>query len=188
MGNYSITDYLVEIDRDENAFDRLFPFIYDQIKTLAQSHLRKEQGSITLQPTELVHELYLRLIDQSRITVNSKRHFYGIASNCLRQILVDHARKKKAKKRGGDAYDITLIPEEIAIDEHEEHVLAIDELLQELYALDERAAQIVEMKFFGGMRTAQISEVLDVSEKTVKRDWSKARLWIYTKLQKQIDE
>ncbi len=187
MGNYSITDFLAEMDRDKNTFERLFPVIYDQIKSLAHSHLRQEHAAVTFQATELVHELYLKLVDQENISANSKRHFYGIASNCMRQILVDHARKKKADKRGGGVYTITLIPEEIAVEQHEDHVLAIDELLKQLNELDSRAAQIVEMKFFGGMKIAQISEVLDISEKTVKRDWSKARLWIYNELQKKAE-
>lgn len=182
LSNYDITEILIEIEEESHseAFDYLFPILYDKIKELASSQLNREYDLITIQPTELVHELYIKLVDQSRVPLKSKKQFYRIASYCMRQILIDHARRKKADKRGGANFDITLHPEQIAAGEHEENILAIDELLVELRVFDERAADIVEMKFFSGISTSQIAEILEISEKTVKRDWAKAKLWIYS--------
>lgn len=174
----------MEEDAPSKAFDHLFPILYEKMKKMATSHLDREYNAITIEPTELVHELYLKLVDQSRITANSRKHFYGIASHCMRQILVDHARKKKAGKRGGNNFEVTLHPEEISINEYEDNLLAIDEVLDKLRKIDERAATVVEMKFFSGMSIGQIADILEVSEKTVKRDWQKAKLWIYTSLKK----
>lgn len=184
MSSYDITDILIEMGEsdEQKAFDHLFPIIYDKMKLMASSHINREYDSITIQPTELVHELYLKLVDQSRITASSKNHFYGIASHCMRQILVDHARKKNAGKRGGVNFEVTLHPEEIAKEEYEENIIAIDETLKNLWSIDERAARIVEMKFFSGMNFSQIAEILNISDKTVKRDWKKAKLWIYSSL------
>lgn len=189
MSSYDITDILIEMEDNatSKAFDHLFPIIYDTMKSMANYHLDREYDAITIQPTELVHELYIKLVDQSRVTANSRKHFYGIASHCMRQILVDHARKKKADKRGGSNFEITLHPEEIAKEEHEENIVAIDEVLEKLYSIDERAASIVEMKFFSGLSSSQIAEILNVSEKTVKRDWKKAKLWIYSSLKKSAE-
>jgi len=175
----------MEEDASSKAFDQLFPIMYEKMKAMASSHLNKEYNAITIQPTELVHELYLKLVDQSRVNANNRKHFYAIASHCMRQILVDHARKKKTLKRGGKSFEVTLHPEEISLNEYEDNIIAIDEILKELRGIDERAANVVEMKFFSGMNIAEIANILEVSEKTVKRDWKKAKLWIYTSLKKK---
>ncbi len=179
-----LTELLFNFDErsDQAELENIFSLLYKDIRSLAGSISNQEYDSITVQPTELVHDLYIKLIDQKKASFNSKKHFFWIASRCIRQLLVDRARKRNTQKRGGEGHLKTLEPEQISNSEHLEELLAVDELVEQLQSLDERAARIVEMKFFGGMSVSQIAEVLEVSEKTVKRDWKKAKLWIYTKI------
>lgn len=167
------------------ASERLFPIVYDELKRQARNHLRRERPDHTLQPTALVHEAYLRMVDQTSLAVENRAHFFAFASRVMRQILVDHAREHKAEKRGGAAQrlslaDVDLLPQQSAAD-----MLALDDALKKLEKIDERKCQVVDMRFFGGLKEEEIAKVLQVNEKTVRRDWQFAKLWLYRELSGQ---
>lgn len=166
----------------KQAAEQLFPLVYDELKRQARNYLRRERDDHTLQPTALVHEAYLKMVDQTVLSAENRIHFFAIASRVMRQILVDHAREHKAEKRGGAAQrlsieDIDVLPEQTAAD-----VLELDEALRRLEAIDERKCRVVDMRFFGGLKEKEIAEVLGVTEKTVRRDWQFAKLWLYREL------
>lgn len=167
---------------DEEAFDELMPLVYDELRQLAKYHLRREHSAQAPQTTELVHELYLKLVDQAQIDWNGRAHFFTLAARAMRQILVDHARKRNAKKRGGDWDRTTLSDKPLATDPNWAELLALDDALDRLDAVDTRMRTVVECRFFGGMTEKEIAEVLDVSARTVQRDWVKARAWLYKEL------
>jgi RNA polymerase sigma factor (TIGR02999 family) len=180
-----VTELLHQISSgDKNSIEKLFFIVYDKLRLLAQSQLNKEYHQITLQQTELVHEAFLKMVDQNSISANDRSHFYGIASKCMRQILVDHARKKNAVKRGGANFDATF-DEEALLNVQANRVIEIDRLLHDLSNLDQRMASIVEYKFFGGLKNPQIAEILDISEKTVTRDWQHAKGWLYQRIREE---
>lgn len=163
---------------DKAAPDKLMPLVYEELRRLARNYLARERADHTLQATALVHEAYLRLADETRLTWKDRAHFYGIAARLMRRILVDHARAHKAEKRGG-------LEQKIALDEARELSTKPDVDLVELngalenFAQDyPRKSEVVELKFFGGLDAKEISEVLQVSEKTVLRDWNFAKLWL----------
>jgi RNA polymerase sigma factor (TIGR02999 family) len=163
------------------AVDRLLPLVYDELKTLAAGYLRAERADHTLQTTGLVHEAYLKLVDQSRTTWQNRAHFFGIAAQAMRRILVDHARRRRARKR--DAGQPVTFDDELAgaVPESDE-VLAVDEALQRLAALDPRQARIVELRYFAGLSIEQTAEAVGVSPATVKRDWVSAKAWLQREL------
>lgn len=179
-----ITFFLEEIrGGDKNALHELLPFVYDELRRLAGSYLRRERDHHTLQPTALVHEAYLRLIGQKETVWQNRAHFFGIAARVMREILIEYARGRNRQKRGGE------IKTQIALDDAVSFaktnlldVLAVDEALNALEKLDERQSRIVEMKFFGGLTVEEIGEVLDVSPATVKREWATAKLLLYRML------
>jgi RNA polymerase sigma factor (TIGR02999 family) len=180
---HEVTEILREwCGGDREAAERLFPLVYDELKRQARIFLNRERKDHTLQPTALVHEAYLRLVDQANLKVENRTHFFGIASRLMRQILVDHARRKNAEKRGGAAQRLSLDDVEIGPELAAGDVLVLHEALEQLESLDERKAQVVEMRFFGGMKEDEIAEVLGVNEKTVRRDWQFAKLWLYREL------
>jgi len=166
----------------KEAYDELFPLIYNELKRLAYSKLEKERDDITLSETALVHEVYMKVGDQDSFSAKNKGHFMAIAARCMRQILIDHARKKKRKKRGGSQRDITFIDELMEVHHQAEELIDIDEKLKELARLNERLAKVVELRFFGKLPIYQVAQVLDISKSTVKRDWDKARGWLYKEL------
>lgn len=166
----------------ETAYDELFPLVYSELKQLAYSKLKHERDNITLTETGLVHEVYLKMIDQTSIEANNKNHFLAISARCMRQILVDHARKKKAEKRGGDRQDVTYIDELFKVRHEAEQLIDLDEKLDELARLDERMADVVTLRFFSQMTVSATADALGVSDRTVKRDWAKARGWLYKEL------
>ena len=180
---HEVTEILREwCDGDKSAAERLFPLVYDELKRQARVYLRRERTDHTLQPTALVHEAYLRLVDQTLLNAENRAHFFAIASRLMRQILVDHARGYKAEKRGGAAQrfsldEIDFMPEQTAGD-----LLALNDALEKLEAIDERKASVVDMRFFGGLKESEIAEVLGVNEKTVRRDWQFAKLWLYREM------
>lgn len=177
--DHDITEILQQwSDGDENAVERLFPFVYDELRRLARNYLAKERSGHTLQPTALVHEAYLRLIDQNRTTWQNRIHFYAVAANMMRRILVNHARDRAAKKRGGDFQIVSLVENFNAAGKDTLDVVRLNEALQELEKFDARKSRVVEMRFFGGLSEKEISEVLKVSEKTVLRDWLMAKMWL----------
>ncbi|WP_138430469.1 ECF-type sigma factor [Fodinibius saliphilus] len=169
-------------DPKNKCYDELFSQIYSELKRLAYSKLQKEREDITLTETALVHEVYLKMIDQTQIQANDKNHFMAIAARCMRQILIDHARKKKAEKRGGDKNDVTYIDELLKQRHKTEELIDIDNELNKLAKLDQRMADVVVLRFFGQMTVSDTAKALNISERTVKRDWAKARGWLYKEL------
>lgn len=178
-----ITRLLIDLRKgSEDAYDALFPLVYKELKRLAHSKLRKEYDTVTLTETALVHEVYLKMIDQTLISVADKNHFMAISARCMRQILVDHARKKKAEKRGGDQSDITYVDELLNAHKKAEELIDIDNKLKELEKLNKRLSDVVVMRFYGKMNIDDTAEALGVSPSTVKRDWAKARGWLFKEL------
>ena len=167
---------------DADAPARLMPFVYDELRRQARNYLSKERAAQTLQPTALVHEAYLRLIDQTRVSWQNRAHFFGIAANMMRRILVDHARAHATNKRGGAAVRLSIDDVQIPLEQRAADLVALDEALEELSKFDERKARIVEMRFFGGLTDEEIAEVLGVTSRTVWRDWKTARLWLFREL------
>ncbi|MEW6743703.1 MAG: ECF-type sigma factor [Planctomycetota bacterium] len=167
---------------DTSALSRLMPLVYDELHALAAQCLAKARPDQTLQPTALVHEAYLRLIDQSRVRWESAAHFLAVAAQAMQRVLVDHLRNRHARKRGGDWRKITLAEDVALSRERDVDVLALDEALTELAALDERQSQIVVFRFFGGMRMEEVAQVLGISKRTVEEDWRMARAWLHWKL------
>lgn len=161
---------------------RLMPLVYDELRRQARSYLAKERGSHTLQPTALVHEAFLRLIDQTRVSWQSRAHFFGLAANMMRRVLVDYARAHASEKRGGAAVRLSIEDVQIPLEQRAADLIALDEALERLAEFDQRKSQIVEMRFFGGLTDEEIAEVLQVSTRTVLRDWKTARLWLYREL------
>ena len=184
-----VTELLVQLKQGKDGiYDKIYPLIYKELRQLAHSHMAKQSYSHTLSETELVHETYLKMIDQSKIDFTDRSHFLAIASRCMRQILIDYARKKHAKKRGGQKKDVTYI-EGLFNTEHRKkrELICIDKALKELKKLDKRLSKVVEMKFFGEMTIAETAKALDVSISTVKRDWRKARGWLYKELKGKFE-
>ena len=163
---------------DCQALERLMPLVYDELRKLAASYLRVERPDHTLQPTALVHEAFLRLVDQRSVDWANRAHFFGIAAQMMRRILVDHARKRHAAKRDATRYRVdTAVPEEAGSDQGPE-LLALDRALSGLEQLDPRQARIVELRFFAGLTVEETAEVVAVSTATVKREWRTARAWL----------
>jgi len=170
-------------DGDEDARDRLIPVVYAELRRRAASHMRRERRGHTLSPTDLVHETYLRLCDQNPAWVN-REQLFAVASRLMRRILVDHARRRAAAKRGG-AMRVTLVEGLAAVVGSEPDVLDLDAALEELTALDERQARLVELRFFGGLQIEEAARALDVSLATANRDWAMAKAWLYRRLKEQ---
>lgn len=165
---------------DSAALDQLIPIVYDELRTVAARYLRRERQDHTLQPTALVNEAYLRLIDQKAVKWQNRAHFMGVAAQMMRRILVDHARSHHRAKRGGGASQVSL-DEAIAVsEERADDLVELDEALTALAAFDDRKSRVVEMKYFGGLSVQETAEVLNVSEITVARDWKLAKAWLYT--------
>ncbi|MEX0846071.1 MAG: ECF-type sigma factor [Balneolaceae bacterium] len=173
---------------EDEAYDKLYPIIYDKLKNIANMHMNRQYSNHTLSRTELVHETYLKMIEQDNIQVNDRNHFLAIASKCMRQILIDYARKKHAEKRGGKNHDSTYVEGIYSTYEQKaRELIDIDEALKKLAQLNERLSTVVEMRFFGEMSLEQTAEALDVSVSTVKRDWMKARGWLYKELKGRFE-
>lgn len=181
-----ITRLLNEISEgSDEAYDKLFPIVYDTLRGLAYRQIAHEPTD-TFTKTALVHELYLKLLKQKSTDWDGRHHFFAIAARCMRQILIDHARKKKRIKRGGNQKQVTYIDELMNVNEEAEKLLQIDEALNNLADLDPRLANIVELHYFGEMSFYEIAKLLNLSERTVYRDWAKARGWLYKELKKSF--
>lgn len=165
---------------DEAARDRLIPVVYRELRRRAAGHLRRERPGHTLRPTDLVHETYLRLCDQDSAWQN-REQFFGVASRLMRRILVDHARARAAAKRG-KGLRVTLVEGSAVAEPSEPDLLDLDAALDELAALDERQAQLVELRYFGGLSIEETARALDLSVATVSREWTAARTWLYRRL------
>jgi len=176
----AVTDWLLELGRGDKAgLDQMLPVLYDELHRLAEAYLRREDPGHTLQPTALVHEAYLRLIDQRRVDWRNRAQFLGVAAGIMRRILVDHARGRAAQKRGGGAEAVSLSLVEAPSGRPEVELIALEQALEQLTALDPRKTQVVELKFFGGLSAREIAEVMGISEATVEREWTFARAWLY---------
>lgn len=169
-------------DGDEAAASDLLPLVYDELRKLADAYMRQERRDHTLQPTALVHEAYLRLVDQTRVRWQDRTHFFAVAATCMRRILVNHARDRKRLKRGGGAHRITLrdLADTGVVGDAE--LVDLDEALTRLEQFDTRKVRVVELRFFAGLNVDQTAELLDVSAVTVKRDWDFARAWLLNEL------
>jgi RNA polymerase sigma factor (TIGR02999 family) len=167
---------------DTDAARRLWDLTYDELHRIAQHHLRGERADHTLSATALVHEAFVRLVDQDRIVWTDRGHFFGVASRACRRVLVDHARKRNAQKRGGGGAKITLDEALVGIDSQADEVLALNEALDRLSAMDERLGQVVEMRYFGGLSEEETAEALGITPRTVRRDWVKAKGWLFREL------
>jgi RNA polymerase sigma-70 factor, ECF subfamily len=164
------------------AADKLIERVYPELKKIAAAYLNSERRDHTLAPTALVHELYLKFVASCPATVQNRTHFFAAAARSLRHILVDHARLHQAKKRGGNRLKVTLSAANSVVDSHDEDLLGVDEALRELQQLDPRAAQVIELRFFGGLNEEEVAQVLGISRKTVQRDWRTARAWLMSRL------
>jgi RNA polymerase sigma-70 factor (ECF subfamily) len=174
-----ITTLLVDWGNgDKNALHRLFPLVERELHRLAHNYMRRENPDHTLQTTALIHETYLRLIDQNRVSWQNRAHFFGIASQIMRRILSNYARDQKRAKRGGGAIQVSLSKAEVLSNEKADEFIALDEALNRLTIVDERKSRVVELKYFGGLSVEEIAEVLDVSPITVMRDWKYAKAWL----------
>jgi RNA polymerase sigma factor (TIGR02999 family) len=170
---------------DERALERLMPIVYADLHRQAARYLRRERVGHTLQTTALIHEAYLRLVNQRRVRWQNRAHFFAVAARLMRRILVDHARARGADKRGGSQVKVPLDEAIAAREERDVDLVALDEALTRLAALDERQERIVELRFFGGLSVEETAEVLSVSAATVKNDWGMAKAWLRHELQEE---
>ena len=185
-GTENITQLLIDLTNGKsNAVEDLLPLIYGELRSLAGNYLRRERSDHTLQPTALVHEAYLRLVDQTQVTWQNRAHFFGMAAQMMRRILVDHARAHKAGKRGADYQKLSLDENIDKAVERSGELIALDEALTELAQVDELKSRIVELRYFGGLTVEETAEVLGVTPITINRHWRMAKAWLFGKLQPQ---
>src|ERR1700733_4597180 len=174
------TSLLSEVTKgDQQSASKLIPLVYDELRRLAGRYMRRERPDHTLQATALVHEAYLKLVEQRSVDWQSRAHFFGIAAQIMRRILIDHARGYLREKRGGGQEAVPLNEALVFSPEQSHELLKLDESLHRLTALDPRQGKIVELRFFGGLTVEETAEVLGISPKTVKRDWSVAKAWLH---------
>ena len=178
-----VTELLVAwSDGNKAALDELMPVVYDELRRLAKNHLSRERPGHTLQTTALVHEAYLRLVDQRSVNWQNRAQFFGIAAQMMRRILINHATERLAKKRQGYATKVSLDEAVSFFERREVDLMALDEALNTLATLDAQQSQIVELRFFGGLTIDEVSEVLGISPATTKREWDSAKLWLRRQL------
>ncbi|HXU46377.1 MAG TPA: sigma-70 family RNA polymerase sigma factor [Thermoanaerobaculia bacterium] len=183
-----VTELLHEWSRgDAAALDRLVPLIFEDLRAMARRHLAREPSDHTLQPTALVNEVYLRLLGQNRVQWQNRQQFFAIAATLMRRILVDHAKGKRAEKRGGGAVKVPLDEAQAVIEKRNTDFVALDEALSKLAKLNPRQARVVELKYVVGLGFEDIAEVLEVSVTTVKRDWHYARLFLKKEMSPRED-
>ena len=179
-----VTDLLIQLrDGSPEAMERLFSTVYKELRRIAHRQLQLERTGHTLGTTGLVHETYLRLVDQTRVEWRDRAQFFGAAAWAMRRRLVDYARRNRAARRGGGSVRLTL-NDDVPAAERSEMLLALDESLDRLTALDRRLGQVVECRYFGGLTEQETAEVLGVTRRTVQRDWAKARGWLYLEMKR----
>lgn len=183
MPTASETTLILQEARDgsEEAYNKLFPLVYDQLRDIANMRIKREENH-TFSKTDLVHEAYFKLVDIDSVAWQDRAHFYAIASRCMRQILISHARKKKAEKRGGNKEPVTYIDEIMEVERQADELINLDEALNQLQELNPRLAEVVECRYFGEMSIKDTAEALDISVSTVNRDWKKAKGLLYKEL------
>jgi len=181
-----ITRLLVDWGKgDQAALDELIPLVYDELRRLAARYMRRENQGHTLQTSALINEAYLRLVDQKNVQLQNRAQFFGFAAQLMRRILVDHARSRSRIKRGGGVQMVSLA-EQAVISNDIAEVIALDDALKNLAEMDPRKAQIVEMKFFGGLTNEEVAEGLKVTSRTVEREWRKAKAWLHRAISKTV--
>jgi len=169
---------------DEYALEQLMPLVYEELRRMARNYMRRQPSGHTFQTTDLIHEAYLKIAGGEQPNWQSRSHFFGVAAKAMRHILVDYARSKNNRKRGGWQERVTLKENMRVTNQSSEEIVALDDALNRLAALDDRKVRVVEMKFFAGLHVAEIADVLKVSPETVKRDWSFAQTWLLRELEK----
>lgn len=183
-GQGELTQLLVAArDGGAEALDRLFPIVYDRLRAMAHAHLGRDGEGRTISATALVHEAYLKLVDAEHAEWQDRNHFFSLASRAMRQILIDHARRHRAARHGGELRQVDLDDVQIAVVERADTLVALDEALTRLAVVSPRLAKVVELRFFGGLTEEEAAKVLDVTDRTVRRDWLKARGWLHKELQ-----
>jgi len=170
------------MSKDKEELDKMMPAIYDELRRQAARYLRQERPGHTLQTTALIHEAYVRLVDQRNVQWQNRAHFFGIAAQMMRRILVDHARTKKRAKRGGSDIKVSLDDAAVAVKGPDQDVVAVEEVLSRLSKTDEQQSRVVELRFFSGLTVEETAEVMGISPATVKRDWSMAKAWLHREL------
>jgi RNA polymerase sigma factor (TIGR02999 family) len=183
MAGVGVTALLLDWSNgDRGALERLMPLVYEELREIARRHLSREDPDHTLQSTALVHEAYLRLVDQKRVQWHNRAHFFAVAAQLVRRILLDHARRRNAGKRGGAATVLTLDEGLVAERQRGIDVVALDEALNALAELDVQQARVVELRFFAGLTIAETAESMGISGTTVQRDWITAKAWLFDRL------
>src|SRR5262245_58199624 len=181
----SVTQLLVDWrNGDQTALDRLMPLVYEELRRIAGHYMRNERKEHTLQTAALVNEAYLRLVDHENIAWQNRAHFFGVAAQAMRRILVDHARTRNYQKRGGAAQRVSLDEAATLAEGRPAELIALDEALDELAKLDERKCRVVELRYFGGLSIEETAEALGVSVPTVTRDWNTAKVWLMREMSK----
>ena len=185
----NVTQLLKRLKKgEEGIYDKIYPLVYDELRQLAYAHMSRQSDDHTLSRTELVHETYLKMIDQTTLDATDRNHFLAIASRCMRQILIDYARKKTAEKRGGSQKDLTYI--DGIFEGHKQkaqELINIHRALERLEKLNERLSKVIELRFFGELTIEETAQALNISESTVKRDWLKARGWLHKELKGRFE-
>ena len=172
----------------QEALDQLFPLVYEELRRLAHRYMGRERRGHTLQTTAVVHEAYLRLIDQKQVEWQNRAHFFAIAAQMMRRILITHAQSHAYAKRGGGALKVSLDEAAILSQERAGELIALDEALNSLTTIDPRRSQVVELRFFGGLSNEEIAAVLKISPNTVTRDWNVAKAWLYREMNKRQED
>jgi len=167
---------------DREAFDELVPLVYRELRRIAHGQLNHGRPDRDLDTTALVHEAYFKLVDESRVDWQNRSHFFAIAARTMRRIIIDYARKKNAVKRGSGESAVELDPNRVGVSRQAEMLIALDDALSGLAEIDPRLTEVVECRFFGGMTVDEISQALDVSSRTIERDWKRAKAWLMTEL------
>jgi len=181
-----VTDLLVHWrEGDQEALNKLIPLVYDELHKLASRYLRRERRDHTLQTTAVVHEAYLKLVNQRDANFENRLHFFAVAAQIMRRILVDYARRHHASKRGGDLYKLSLDEALVTSEEKGADLLALDEALERLAAIDQRQSRVVELRVFAGLTLEETAQALNISPSTVRREWSMAKAWLHRQIKNQ---
>jgi len=183
---HKVTELLIAWGNgSQDALEQLCPLVYEELRRLAHRYMSRERPGHTLQTTAVVHEAYLRLIDQTHVQWQNRAHFFAIAAQMMRRILITHAQSRAYAKRGGGGLKVSLDEAAILSNERAGELIALDEALKSLTTLDPRRSQVVELRFFGGLSNEEIAEVLKISANTVTRDWNVAKAWLYREMSKE---
>ncbi len=186
---HEVTQLLIDWSNgSQEAVEHLFPLVYEELRRLAHRYMRRERPGHTLQTTAVVHEAYLRLIDQKHVQWQNRAHFFAIAARMMRRILITHAQSLAYAKRGGGALKVSLDEAAILSPVRARELIALDDALKSLAVIDVRRSQVVELRFFGGLSNEEIAEVLKISPNTVMRDWNVAKAWLYREMSKEQED